>query len=101
MKHSPSTAQKFFRAVALLLTVASARTAKPDCCESPPSEEGGFRRRLQTDYRPPESVGAGQVADADETGGPQNFLGDRDVGHPSGTPSGQLTQNILDVVRTN
>src|SRR5262245_4341344 len=46
-------------------------------------------------------AGAGQIADADESGGAQHLFGNCHVGHPSGTPSGQLTQNILDVIRSH
>jgi len=38
-----------------------------------------------------ELAAAGQITDTDESGGAQNLFGNGYVGHPCGTPSGQLT----------
>src|SRR6266478_7782248 len=46
-------------------------------------------------------IAAREIADADEASGAQNFFRNRHVGHPSRTPSGQLTQHVLDVIRSN
>src|ERR1700746_3618931 len=42
-----------------------------------------------------------KIADADEASSTQNFFRNRHVGYPSRTPSGQLAQHVLDVVRAN
>src|SRR5215470_12908686 len=42
-------------------------------------------------------IAAGQVIDAYETGVAQHLLGNRNVGHPSRTSSGQLPEDIFNV----